>query len=432
MARAHEQLVPFRPAEADVRTHLRQADAADQLALRIVDQHTGIAERRVGAAPQVAGHVGTHAVRSAMHAVHRHVEEFTPVQHLAALHVERVDGARAAGVTVAGTLAGADHVQGLVVGGKADAVRVLELVLGHHLIEPAARIPAIHRVRQLPLRAPIAPAFSAPIPGLSRPCGLVSPPASSGCPSDRAVAIGRVGEPDAAVGMRYQIVRRIQRLAIEGVGDHRHGAVVFPADHPAEEILGGKLSALKVERVAVAVVRRFAELGHAAIVPQEPILRVALHIAEHEVLTLARPCRPFRPQEAGGDPVDRGDAEQVVLERRIDDDDVRIGIDVRRCVASPLSRRIADDGGRRPGRGIRLLCDGTRGERSGADAARNAADHGAPGRASLTVHVASSRWTQPKSTPRLRLIETQCRYFQLARKNRGSSSGYGLKLSCFA
>ena len=118
---------------------------------------------------------------------------------------------------------------------------------------------------------------------------------------------------------------------------------MLPADNAAEEILGRQLASLEVKAIAVAVVRRLAKGTHPAVVPQEAILRVALHIAEQEVLAFVGPGRPLGPQEAGGHAVDGGDAKQELPERWIDDDDVRIGIDLGRCVVSPLPRRIGDD-----------------------------------------------------------------------------------------
>src|SRR5579872_197233 len=143
--------------------------------------------------------------------------------------------------------------------------------------------------------------------------------------------------------MRHEIIRRVQALAVKAVGNHRHRAVEFPADDAAEEVLGGELPPLEVERVAVAVVGRLAEHADAPVVPQHAELRVALHIAEYEVLTLARPRWAFAPAEASGDSVDSGDAEQILLERWIDHDDVGIGVDLRCRAMSPLTGRIADN-----------------------------------------------------------------------------------------
>jgi hypothetical protein len=65
------------------------------------------------------------------------------------------------------------------------------------------------------------------------------------------------------------------------------------------------LAALEVERVAVAIVRRFAERRYPQVIPQHAILRVADHIAEDEVLAFIRPSRTFRPAEARRNATDR-------------------------------------------------------------------------------------------------------------------------------
>src|SRR5207248_7689515 len=58
-------------------------------------------------------------------------------------------------------------------------------------------------------------------------------------------AIGRVGEPDAAVGMRDGVVRRIETLAVEGIGDHRHRAVMLVSDDAPRQMLAGYLPSRK-------------------------------------------------------------------------------------------------------------------------------------------------------------------------------------------
>src|SRR5947209_2837243 len=70
-------------------------------------------------------------------------------------------------------------------------------------------------------------------------------------------AIWRIGEPDAAVGMRHEVVRRVERLAVVRVGDDGHRAVVLPAHDAAVEMLARDLAPLKIERIAVAVVGRW-------------------------------------------------------------------------------------------------------------------------------------------------------------------------------
>src|SRR3954447_934257 len=122
LARRHQQVIALRAAERDVGAYLGQTDAADQLALRVVDKHASIAERPVRAAPEIAGHVGTHAIGPALHAVGREVKEVAPIGHLRSLDIERMDGARAAGMAVAWSPPRAAHVEGLVVGREAESV----------------------------------------------------------------------------------------------------------------------------------------------------------------------------------------------------------------------------------------------------------------------------------------------------------------------
>ena len=54
----------------------------------------------------------------------------------------------------------------------------------------------------------------------------------------QVVAKRWIGEPDAAIGMRDEIVRRVQRLAVEAIGNHCHRPVVLPAHQAAVEVLG--------------------------------------------------------------------------------------------------------------------------------------------------------------------------------------------------
>ena len=177
--------------------------------------------------------------------------------------------------------------------------------------------------------------------GIRRPDAWIEQPpwiGRSAClvrmPFRQPVAKRWIGEPDAAVGMRRQIVRRVQRLAVERIRDHRHRAVVLPAHHAAIEVLGGQLPALEIERIAVAVVRRLAERRHPPVVPKQSILRVAYDVAENQILALARPGRSFRPGEACREAMGSGITDAQSIEGRIDDDDVGVGIDVRRRVMS--------------------------------------------------------------------------------------------------
>ena len=56
-------------------------------------------------------------------------------------------------------------------------------------------------------------------------------------------AIGRVGEPAAAVGMGDDVIGRVEFRAAEIIGEHGRGAVVLVAHHAAGEMSPGSHSA---------------------------------------------------------------------------------------------------------------------------------------------------------------------------------------------
>src|SRR6185369_2399003 len=64
-------------------------------------------------------------------------------------------------------------------------------------------------------------------------------------------AVRRVGEPDRSVGSHDDVVRTVQALAIESVGDDGDGSVVLCAADPAVAVLARHEAALAVEGVAV-------------------------------------------------------------------------------------------------------------------------------------------------------------------------------------
>src|ERR1039458_6450093 len=115
-------------------------------------------------------------------------------------------------------------IQLLIVGRKTDAVGLVERV-GHHLDARGLRVHAVDRLLDF----------------LARWKAFVA----------AHDAVGRVGEPDAAIGMHHDIVRRIQRLAVVLVGDHGHRAVMLVAHHAAPGMLAGQLAAFEIEGVAV-------------------------------------------------------------------------------------------------------------------------------------------------------------------------------------
>src|SRR5271165_1168757 len=126
---------------------------------------------------------------------------------------------------------------------------------------------------------------------------------------------------------------------------------MLPAHDPAVEVLAGELATLEIERIAVGVARRTAECSDPAVLPDVAVLRIAGHIAEHQVLTLARPGWTLRPLRTGPQPAHGAIARCELPERRIDDDDVGVGID-RGVARAPIARRGGNRARRRAELGI--------------------------------------------------------------------------------
>ena len=152
-----------------------------------------------------------------------------------------------------------------------------------------------------------------------------------------ADAVRRVGEPDAAVGVDDDIVRRVQTPALETVRDDRHRAGVLVARHAPAAVLAGDLTPRVVERVAVAVAGRAAEDADVAVLLQPAHLAVVRDVAPDQIASAAVPGRPFRPQRAGVVPADRRVEEDVGPEPRVERDDVRIRV-VERGSSRPVAR----------------------------------------------------------------------------------------------
>src|SRR5713101_1536529 len=371
LARSHEQAVPLGPAETDVGADLGQANPPNELALGRPDRHAAIAESApagiaVARDPEVAVDVATGAVRSALDAVDHEVGEELPVRDLVvAPDVEDVHVALAARPRVARALACADDVELLVVGGKDQAVRIGHLVLADREIHLPARVDPVGIGRQLTLEicdlGRLAESLLDSARGVARPARSVH----------RALvelaAIGRVGEPVAAVRVRDDVVWRVEAFAIVGIRDDGDRAVVLVADDTPGQVLAGELATLEIEGIAVAIVRRTSEDGDAAVVLAPAQLTVVGDVAPHEIAPLAAPGWPFRPERPSPEAEDRRVALAQAVEHGIGGDNV--GIDVGRRL-TPITRR-SRDGARRIG-GSRRGClgHGETGSQSG-----DAADH---------------------------------------------------------
>src|SRR5207247_3262859 len=112
-------------------------------------------------------------------------------------------------------------------------------------------------------------------------------------------------EPVTPVRVRGQVVRRVEAHPHVRIGDAGDGAVVLVPHDPAPGVFARNLTALKIERVSVTVVRRAPEHGDAAIVLQPAELPVVRDVAPDQILALTAPCRSFGPHGAGPETVDR-------------------------------------------------------------------------------------------------------------------------------
>ena len=148
--------------------------------------------------------------------------------------------------------------------------------------------------------------------------------------------------------MRDDVVRRVERLAVIAIGNHRHAAVVLVAHDAARQVLARQLPALNVERVAVGVVRWAAKHADVIVVLDPPHLPVVRDVTPDQISPLARPRRPFAPERAGPQPLDGAVGLHQPAELGIDDEDVWIvEIGGGRRVGTEIARRVGDDARRR-------------------------------------------------------------------------------------
>ena len=185
--------------------------------------------------------------------------------------------------------AGVGDVEGLVVGGEAEAVGLEEVVgdlgdLAGFGVDPVDGLLDLER-------ALVALVFA-----------------------ERAVA--GIGEPDAAVGVDDGVVGGVEGLAAEAVGQDGGLAVVLVADDAAVAVLAGDLAALAVEGVAIGVAGGAADHADVAVVLEPAELDVVGDVGPDEVLADAVPGRPLGPEHAGVQAPD-GELPILILAKRL-------------------------------------------------------------------------------------------------------------------
>ena len=153
--------------------------------------------------------------------------------------------------------------------------------------------------------------------------------------------------------MRHNIVRRIETLAVELRRNDRHGAVQLVAHDTARDVLAGKLAPLEIERIAVAVVRRCAEDGDAAVVLDPAQLTIVRNVAPHKIFAFGTPRRALGPQSTGPQALNRRIGLAQTIERGLDCQNVGVGeVRCRRATRAEVARRLRDRGRRTNGRSL--------------------------------------------------------------------------------
>ena len=120
-----------------------------------------------------------------------------------------------------------------------------------------------------------------------------------------ADAVGWIAEPDRAVGGDHRVVRRVELLAVELVGDDRDRAVEFGPGDPPAAMLAGDQASFPIDGVAVRVHRRLAVDADVTVVLRKAHDAVVGNVAEQHVAAGREVDRSLGPAEAGGDALDR-------------------------------------------------------------------------------------------------------------------------------
>ena len=165
-----------------------------------------------------------------------------------------------------------DDVEQALVGAEAQAVRAVHVADDHGGIAGVG-VEAVHVPRQLQF-------------------GALSP---SKLPRN---AIARIGEPHRPVGLHHDVVRRVQRLAIESIEQHGDRPVVLGASDPTPEVLTGSTGPAR-PGCCRCCCPRVAERPWSPrfLAPaQHPIVR---DVGEQQIAAVAEPDRPFEPAAAG-------------------------------------------------------------------------------------------------------------------------------------
>ncbi len=160
---------------------------------------------------------------------------------------------------------------------------------------------------------------------------------------------GGIGEPDRPITFAGNVIGRIERFALESVGQHSDAPVVLGTRHAPP--LGGRAGALTNQQPALTVATHaIGKVRVLAVHRQLTRHLVPAHdaivgnIADQQVATVTDPHRPFGPAHAAGQFLDAGIEYSYVGKAVVQHTDQRVGITLGQRLSAGKTRQCANGG----------------------------------------------------------------------------------------
>ena len=128
--------------------------------------------------------------------------------------------------------------------------------------------------------------------------------------------------------MNHYVIRGIELLAPETIGQNRYLPIMFVPDDSPVPMFAGELPALKIKSVSVTVSTWFSKIVNPAIILNPSQLTVIGNVAPNQILSYPIPCRSLRPKHVRTCVYSSNGciAQAVLPKARIQRQNVRIGI----------------------------------------------------------------------------------------------------------
>ena len=145
-------------------------------------------------------------------------------------------------------------------------------------------------------------------------------------------AVSRIGEPYTAIGVRGDIIGRIERFALKTVDEYGDGSVVFGAGDAPRAVFTGNQAACPVAGVTIAIIGRLTIDAEAAIAFVPAHDAIVGDVAEEHATRVSKPHRTFAPAQARTETFDSGVANGVFFKACVQNFNGGIGIGNRAAV----------------------------------------------------------------------------------------------------